>query len=137
MSTESEVKLARYSQKEKEVDKFDRIIVVRRLKPSERLKVSGMAADNFSGGDKIKNAEGEDYEVPHVLGLIVAASVCQIDEMHIPFPRNIGELMAIYDRLDIEGIEAAGKAMMRLMATETVIDAEVESKNWSGTPSSA
>ena len=44
MSTESEVKLARYKTVEKEADAFGRLIGVRRLKPSEQTRLADRAA---------------------------------------------------------------------------------------------
>jgi hypothetical protein len=127
LQTESEIKLARYSQVEKEADAFGRLIGVRRLKPSEQTKLAGMTAD-LTGSDEIVNDEGKKVMIAHRTPLVLAAAVCRIDESHIPFPRNRGELDAIYDRLDIEGLTAAGKAMGRLAETEIVADA-ADAKN--------
>jgi hypothetical protein len=127
LQTESEIKLARYSQVEKEADAFGRLIGVRRLKPSEQTKLAGMTAD-LTGSDEIVNDEGKKVMIAHRTPLVLAAAVCRIDESHIPFPRNRGELDAIYDRLDIEGLTAAGKAMGRLAENEIVADA-ADAKN--------
>lgn len=113
MSTESEVKLARYNEVAKEADELGRVIGVRRLKPSEQTKIAGMSGE-LTGYDEMTNSEGNKIQIPHRMPLILAASVCMIDEVHIPFPRSRGELDAIYDRLDKEGIAAAGKAMIKL-----------------------
>lgn len=110
---QSEVILARYRQTEREADDLGRLIYVRRMRPSEETKLAGMTAE-LSGYDEGKNDNGEFIRVPHRFPMILAASVCQIDEDRIPFPRNRGELDAIYDRLDIEGIAAATKAYARL-----------------------
>ncbi len=128
MTTESEAKLARYSQVEKEADKFGRVIGVRRLKPSEQTKLAGMTAD-LTGSDEMLNAEGEKVLIPHRMPLMIAAAVCMIDEARIPFPRNRGELDAIYDRLDAEGLTAAGAGLMRLNIDEINIDQLDEAKN--------
>jgi hypothetical protein len=45
--------------------------------------------------------------------MIVAASVCEIDSIPIPFARNRPELDSIADRLDEEGLAAAMKALTR------------------------
>lgn len=113
MTTESEVKLARYSEVVKEADSLGRVIGVRRLKPSEQTKIAGMTSE-LAGYDQLLNPKGVMVQIPHRMPLILAASVCQIDEAYIPFPRNRGELDAVYDRLDVEGLEAAGKAMITL-----------------------
>lgn len=133
MTTESEAKLARYNTIEKEADDFGRLIGVRRLKPSEQTKVAGMTSD-LTGSDEVAGSENEKVFVPHRLPLLIAAAVCMIDEARIPFPRNRGELDAIYDRLDAEGLAAASRAMVRLTQT-MVADPVAESKNLLGTPS--
>lgn len=117
MSTESEVILARYKTVEKEADTFGRIIGVRRLKPSEQTKVAGMCSD-LVGNDEIVGPEGDKIQIPHRMPLLIAATVCMIGEAHIPFPRDRRELDAIYDRLDQEGITAAGTALARLSQNE-------------------
>jgi hypothetical protein len=119
MLTESEVKLARYNETAKEPDVLGRLISVRRLRPSEQTKVSGMTAE-LSGSDRIENDQGEAVFIPHRMPLIIAAAVCMINEDYIPFPRNRAELDAIYDRLDVEGLAAAGKAFARLQGVEVV-----------------
>jgi len=127
MQTESEIKLARYGAVEKEADKFGRVIGVRRLKPSEQAKVAGMTAD-LAGSDEMFGPTGEKILIPHRLQIQIAAAVCMIDEARIPFPRNRGELDAIFDRLDGEGITAAGAALVRL-TVDDVTDPKDEAKN--------
>lgn len=141
MPTESEVKLARYSEVVKEADEFGRIIGVRRLKPSEQTKIDGMTSELF-GYDEMTNDKGEKVRIPHRMPLLLAAAVCYISdtngEVHVPFPRSRGELDAIYDRLDTEGISAAGKAFVKLTGIEVEVKEPLtEAKNLSGTPSSA
>ena len=53
-------------------------------------------------------------QVSRRLQMTVAASVCEIDNTPIPFPKTRGELDAIYDRLDKEGIEATMIAYAKL-----------------------
>src|SRR5258708_373658 len=77
MTTESEVKLARYSTIEKEADEFGRVIGVRRLKPSEQTKVSGFCAD-LTGSDEMISETGAKILIPHRVPLVVAAAVCMI-----------------------------------------------------------
>lgn len=129
MSTESEVKLARYSEVVKVADDLGRVIGVRRLKPSEQTKIAGMSSE-LTGYDEMTNTSGNKVQIPHRMPLILAAAVCMIDDSHIPFPRSRGELDAIYDRLDKEGIRAAGEAMIKLnpdLAEDTT--PQDESKN--------
>ena len=133
MQTESEIKLARYNTVEKEADKFGRLIGVRRLKPSEQTKLSGMTAD-LTGYDEVMNNSGEMVRIPHSMPLRIAAAVCLIVgqdgiEARIPFPRNRAELDAIYDRLDAEGMAAAGAALVKLSTDEIATDPLDEAKN--------
>jgi hypothetical protein len=130
MTTESEVKLARYSEVIKTPDAFDRVIGVRRLKPSEQTKLSGMTPE-LTGYDEATNDKGEPIRIPHRMPLVVAAAVCYISdsqgEAHISFPRNRGELDAIYDRLDGEGIKAAGNGFGKLMSADIAAAAVADS----------
>jgi hypothetical protein len=145
MTTESEIKLARYSETVKEVDELGRLIGVRRLKPSEQTKVAGFTAELF-GYDEMMNEKGVKVQIPHRMPLILAASVCYISddrgEVHVPFPRNRGELDAIYDRLDTEGLVAAGRAWNKLNPPkdkdefDEINQIKDDTKNLSGTPSS-
>jgi hypothetical protein len=111
---ESERFLNRYKQVEKEADALGRLIGVRRLKPSEQTKIVGMTPDLSGGEDVMHPITGEKVTVSNRMALMVAAAVCLIDESPIPFPRNRGELDAIYDRLDREGLGAASVAIARL-----------------------
>ncbi len=70
-----------------------------------------MMTAGLSGDVEATSADGEEVHVPYRLPFIVAASVRMIDGEHIPFPRSRGELDAIYDSLDIEGLVAACKAL--------------------------
>jgi hypothetical protein len=141
MTTESEVLLARYAQVEREGDEFGRVIGVRRLRPSEQSRLSGMTQE-LGGFEEVRNPEtGESNKIPQRSPLMVAASVCEIDGTKIPFPRNRNELDAIYNRLDMEGIKAATLGYLRLYPQLKDDGDEVEepldrAKNLSGTPSS-
>lgn len=129
MSTESEIRLARYKQVEKEADAFGRVIGVRRLKPSEQARLQGMVAD-VVGEDLAELPDGTRIPIPHKVPIMLSAAVCMIDDVHISFPKNRAELDAIFDRLDREGIEAAGKGIMRLNSSDTSPeDPKAEAKN--------
>jgi hypothetical protein len=132
MSTESEIKIARYKQVEKEADAFGRVIGVRRLRPSEQSKVIGMTPD-LSGGEitDLINDDGQPVIMSHRGPLFVAAAVCDIDDKHLPFPKNRAESDWAYDNLDIEGINAAIKAIARLSQTNVSTAEEIkdEAKN--------
>jgi hypothetical protein len=121
MSTESEVKLARYRQIEREADEFGRIIGVRRLKPSEQTKLQGMTSD-LTGFDESEDVDGNKVAIPHRMPLMVAAAVCELDNHPIPFPKTRGELDAMFDRLDREGLVAAVRALGRLGETTDQVD---------------
>jgi hypothetical protein len=133
MSTESEVKLERYRKIEREADEFGRIIGVRRLRPSEQTKLVGMT-DDLPGFDVTDMVDDEGnirkFEVPHRGPLIIAASVCEIDDAKIMFPKTRAILDSIYDRLDAEGLAAAVKALTRLNAAAgPVVDQKDVAKN--------
>jgi hypothetical protein len=122
MTTESETKLARYSKVERESDAFGRVIGVRRMRPSEQVKITGMTSD-LAGYDEetvTDEATGEVNMVrfPRRLSLFLASAVCEIDDVKLALPINRSQLDAILDRLDREGIAAAGKAFARLSAVE-------------------
>lgn len=126
MTTESEMKIARYNEVAKEPDILGRVIGVRRLRPSEQTKLAGMTAE-LSGYDQMTDRSGGIVRIPHRMPLLISAAVCSITDdrgevQHIPFPRNRGELDAIYDRLDTEGLTAAGKAFARLSGVDTVAE---------------
>lgn len=128
MSTESEAKTARYSRVEKEADDFGRVIGVRRLKPSEQKKVLGMT-DDLSGDEEIRTTDQESGEpttlyLPRRFDHLVAASVCEIDDVKIPFPKTRGELDSMLDRLDNEGIKAASLAFARIVTSEPSLTKE-------------
>jgi hypothetical protein len=124
MTTQSEIILARYKRVEKEADELNRLIGVRRLRPSEQAKVAGYTAD-LTGFDEMTTPAGTKVSFPHRLPLAVAAAVCEIDGSPIPFAKSRAELDAIYDRLDEEGLAAASRALARLQvdSTENAVDA--------------
>jgi hypothetical protein len=114
MSTQSEIILERYRRVEKEADDLGRLIGVRKLRPSEQTKVAGYTSD-LSGSDEFVGPKGEKILMPHRMPLAVAAAVCEIDGMPIPFAKSRAELDAIFERLDEEGLAAASRAIARLM----------------------
>lgn len=115
--TESETKIARYGAIEREVDAFGRRIGVRRLKPSEQTKLVGLTPELTGFEETLALDETgvmKPTQVPHRAPLSIAAAVCEIDDAKISFPKTRGELDAIFDRLDMEGLTAATKALGRL-----------------------
>ncbi|SHG91768.1 hypothetical protein [Bradyrhizobium erythrophlei] len=127
MTTQSEIILARYKRVEREADAFGRLIGVRKLKPSEQTKVAGYTAD-LSGADEVFTPDGRKVNFPHRIPLLVAAAVCEIDNLPIPFAKSRAELDAIYDRLDEEGLAAASRAVARLQV-DAVTDPNDAAKN--------
>jgi hypothetical protein len=135
---ELELRRARYSHIEREADAMGRIIGVRRIKLSEITRLTAMTPD-LGGMDEIQNPDqpGATMLVQQRSQYIIVAMVCEINNAHIPFARNRGELDAIMDRLDREGMEAAGIAAMRLMAEDATEGTPIErAKNLSGIPGS-
>lgn len=112
----------RYAAREKQADKFGRIIVVRRLKPSEQVAVLRLIESRDDAILAISNA---------------AASVVEVDGVPFPFPRSLAELNSTMDALDQEGLNAAGEAWRRLAGGgESDETAEQAAKNSQPTPSS-
>lgn len=130
MSTASEEILARYKKVEREADELGRVIGVKRLRPSQIAAIEGYTPE-FDGSTTSQDAAGKDIEVSKRTPFLIAASVCEIDDTPIPFPKNRAELNGIFDNLDAEGIAAAIKAFARLLGlvdkTEAVEDAAKKS----------
>jgi hypothetical protein len=117
--TPSEEFTARYSKVERQADALGRLIGVRRLRPSQQTKVSEMTP-GLSGDDDTTVLDADTgaevvMKTPRRLQMTVAAAVCEIDNIPIPFARNRGELDAIYDRLDREGMNAAMSCFFKLL----------------------
>lgn len=103
----------RYNKVEKVADKLGRLIGVRRLKPSEQLKIEEMAP-GLDGERRTVGPDGSEVSVSRRAPLSLAASVCQINDIPIPFPKRREELDAILDRLDSEGLEAVVEGLIKL-----------------------
>jgi hypothetical protein len=127
MSTATEARIERYKKVEREADAWGRVITVRRLKPSEMGKLTAYIAD-ITGFDEHTREDGTVVKVDRRTPYIVIGMVCEIDGVHIPFPRNRGELDAMYDTLDQEGLVAASKAVGRL-SIDVVENPREEAKN--------
>lgn len=111
--TQSEIILARYKRIEREADDFGRVIGVRKLRPSEQTKLAGMTPD-LDGISVVVGPDGEKHNVSVRLPLAIAAAVCEINNAPIPFARTRGELDAVFDMLDEEGLAAASRAIAKL-----------------------
>ena len=112
--TPSEEIVKRYSRIEKAADELGRVIGVHRLKVSQQAKVAEMTPQ-LDGESEIKTTLPDGSEKTFRIArrgvLMVAASVCEIDGIPIPFAKTRFELDAIADALDQEGLAAAMKAL--------------------------
>lgn len=116
--TPSEEFIQRYARMEREADALGRVIGVHKLKPSQQVKVTEYTPDLDGEVDMRvldeKTGDEKTIRVSKRFNLIMAASVCEMDGVSIPFAKTRGELDAIYDRLDQEGIDAAMVAYARM-----------------------
>ena len=112
-SQEIEARAAKYARVEKVADALGRIIGVRRLKPSQLVRVQefGRGPDGMTSG-----------------ALMVAAAVCSIDEAVILFPKSREELDGTLDSLDEEGMKAALDALGRFDVSEKDESGQVKSE---------
>jgi hypothetical protein len=114
--TPSEELIGRYARVEREADALGRLITVRKLRISQQTKISEMTPGLDGEAEMVMTGEDGVEKTVRIARrglMLVAASVCEIDQIPIPFARNRGELDAIADRLDEEGLAAAMKALMR------------------------
>lgn len=116
--TPSEEFIQRYSRVERETDVLGRLIGVHKLKPSQQTKVTEMTPGLDGDADMRvldeKTGEEKTIKVSRRFNMIMAASVCEIDGVTFPFAKTRGELDAVYDKLDNEGLEAAMIAYARM-----------------------
>ena len=130
MSKSDEIasRAAKYNRVERVADTLGRVIGVRRLKPSQQLKVEEYSSDLTGSQSFTDDETGKTIEVPRRTILFYAAAVCEIDETPIPFPRNRGELDAILDALDDEGLAAVSAALVKLAAATKAADPDDDDK---------
>jgi len=105
--------IERYSKVEHADDTFGRVIGVRRLRVSQQIKISEMTPSLEGTVDQV-GPDGKIVSMPRRMMPALAAAVCEIDGDKIPFPKSRGELDAVMDRLDIEGLMAAFEASIKL-----------------------
>lgn len=110
--TPSEELIQRYSRVEREADVFGRLIGVRKLKVSQQTKVAEMTP-GLEGNSEVRLPDDTVIRISRRSTMLIAAAVCEVDGVSISFPRNRGELDAIADRLDEEGLAAAVMAYTR------------------------
>ena len=94
-------------------DSLGRKIKIRKLKPSDRMKLS------LALGDAAKN----EMFLGHAF---LAATVTEIDGEKVFAPSNRMEAEILCDRLDDEGLEAVGLAYAELFGDKPMGDAEIE-----------
>ena len=108
---------AKYNRVERVADPRGRVIGVKRLKPSQQLRVEEYSSGLTGSQAFIDEESGQQVEIPRRTILFYAAAVCEIDDTPIPFPRNRGELDAMLDTLDDEGLTAVSVALAKMAAS--------------------
>jgi hypothetical protein len=134
MSESEDIINGRRSKTGHETDKLGRVIGVRLLRPSQETRAIAMTVD-LDGDMSVPdpNRPGEVFKIPIRAGYMIAAQVCEINGVPVPFARNRNELDAIFDRLDQEGLEAAAIGIAKIrqeIESEQGLDA---AKNSAGT----
>lgn len=130
-SEEIAARAERYKRAQKVVDAFGRTLTVRRLNLPERKKIQEFTA-GLTGATSVSDpATGNKIEIPNNLEFFFAASVRQIDEAIIAFPRNRADLDSLLGSLDDEGVAAVADAFAKFQEEEKAAagDAAGEAKN--------
>ena len=118
-SDEIAARAAKYNRIERVSDSLGRVIGVRRLKPSQQLKVEEFAGNLTGTVTMTDDRTGSSIEVPRRFPLMIAAAVCEIDETPVPFPKTRAELDAVLDVLDEEGMAAVVEAFGKINEENT------------------
>lgn len=138
MSESDDIINGRRSKLERKTDALGRVIGVRPLRPSQETRVLAMTAD-LDGDISVPDPSvpGGKVKIPIRAGYMIAAQVCEIDSVPVPFARDRSELDAVFDRLDQEGLQAAAEAMVVIReAADEAQSGLAAAKNSVGTPSS-
>jgi hypothetical protein len=118
MSVLDDIK-AKYQKTETVADAYGRVIVVRRLSPSQQITVREWA-----------NTTDDS-----VIGMLsFAASVVSIDGALFPFPKDRKELNGTIDALDDKGLEAVGEAYLKFAEAEKDTLDKAKNSAATGTP---
>ena len=118
-SDEIAARAAKYNRIERVSDSLGRVIGVRRLKPSQQLRVEEFAGNLTGTVTMTDDRSGKSIEVPRRFPLMIAAAVCEIDETPVPFPKTRAELDAVLDVLDEEGMAAVVEAFGKINEENT------------------
>ena len=128
-SEEIHARQQRYARVEREADATGRLIGVRRLKPSQQIALQELAPGLDGYTTIVDERTGAVINVPKSSPLIMAASVTEIDGVAVPFPQTRGQLNAILDRLDEEGLAAVAAALAKFSVDPEVKSVEAAAKN--------
>lgn len=124
---------AKYDRVEREADAYGRLFGVKRLKPSQQLRIQEMAP-GLAGETTVAGEDGKDVSVPKILPLLLAAAVVEIDGSPLTFPRNRAELDSVLDMLEDTGMAAVAKALSRFGADDVSDAGAQDAKNSAMTP---
>lgn len=114
--TPSEEFINRYARVEREADAIGRIVGVRKLRISQQTRVSEMTPGLEGESEVVMSDESgspKTVRIARRTQMLIAAAVVEIDGINIIFPRSRGDLDAIADKLDEEGLVAAMIAYAR------------------------
>jgi hypothetical protein len=87
------------------------------------MRLTGLTPD-LDGFEQGVGPDGETIRIAKRAPFAVATMVCEIDGVPFTFPKTRGELDAVYDRLDREGIEAAMNAYIKMEGQDKVSEEE-------------
>jgi hypothetical protein len=120
---------ASYDRIERASDESGRVIGVKRLKPSQQLRIREMAPGLDGTVTVFDEKSGKLVEVAKITPLIIAASVAEIDQIPVSFPKSRAELDAMIDALDDDGLTAATTALSKFAPVEGEDSGVDEAKN--------
>lgn len=120
-SEEIKARAARYNRIERIDDAWGRVIGIKRLKPSQQVRVQEMCP-GLDGNTTIVADDGSSFELPKIAPMMMAAHVVEIDGDPWPFPKTRSDLDLIFDTLDGEGLTAVSKAMRKLEEADKPAD---------------
>lgn len=128
MSERIKARAERYNRIERVDDSLGRVIGIKRLKPSQQVRVQEMAP-GLDGVTMAPAPDGGMIEVPRIAPLMMAAHVVEIDGSPWPFPKTRADLDLIFDTLDGEGLEAVAKGLAALAKADQPEDEDGEVKS--------